>query len=241
MFDLSAAVLALFAVTVLVGALVQGTVGLGVGLVFAPVLAMVEPRLVPALPLCLGVLTPLSTLLWERTGIDWRVVRWALAFRIVGTAAGVWIVVHVSESGIAIGLGVMVLLAVAISLHTVRVPDNRGTLTVAGLTTGVTGTATSISGPPIAIVLQHRDPAQLRPTLAAFFCAGATASLIGLAIGGNLHASTLGLAGLLAPCVLVGVWLGTRLRTRVPRERLRLGMLGVCACSAIALLVRTLA
>ncbi len=241
MLGLSGTVVGLFAALVLLGGLVQSTVGLGVGLVFSPVLALVDPGLVPTLPLCMSVLTPVTTLLWEHRGIDWSVVRWALGARLLGTAAGVWVVVHVSTTVIAAGLGAMVLIAVAASLVSVRIPDNRTTRSAAGLVAGVTGTATSISGPPIALVLQHRDPARLRPTLAVFFGAVAVASLVGLAAGGGVDLRTLELAGVLAPFVVLGVWGGTRLRVRAARARLRLGLLGVCACTATALLVRTLA
>ena len=60
-----------------------------------------------------------------------------------------------------------------LTVRAVHVPVNRGLAAVAGLVSGVAGTATSIGGPPLAMLYQHRHPQVLRPTLAVFFLLGA--------------------------------------------------------------------
>ena len=94
-FDIAAA-----SATVLVGSILQGSVGFGMGLLASPILMLVDPRFVPA-PILLStmVLTALLTYR-ERHAIDLAGLRWALAGRIVGTTvagtvllalpAGVW-------------------------------------------------------------------------------------------------------------------------------------------------------
>ena len=53
---MTAGAIALIALAVLVGAFVQAVVGLGVGLVTAPLVAVLEPSLMPALPRWFGLL-----------------------------------------------------------------------------------------------------------------------------------------------------------------------------------------
>jgi hypothetical protein len=122
---------------------------------------------------------PLVTLAGERRDIDWRGLGWSLPPRILGTVAGVAAVAAFSTDALGIVVGVMVLVAVLLTWRTVTIPMNAGTLTAAGLVSGFSGTATSIGGPPIAILYQHRPPRQIRTTMAVYFTVGAALSLAG--------------------------------------------------------------
>jgi uncharacterized membrane protein YfcA len=226
---------------VLVGAFVQAVVGLGVGLVTAPLVAVLEPSLMPALPLWFGLLVSGLSLAGERRHVDWHAIAWSVPARIPGTVVGVWLVVVFTPQHLGIAVAVMVLVAVLLSWRTVDVPVNRGTLVAAGFTAGVTGTATSIGGPPIALLFQHRRPSEVRATLAVFFFLGVVLSLVGLASTGELPPGSFVAAAAVSPFLLAGIWAGTRWRGRLPRERFRQGVLLVCAASAVALLVKSLA
>ncbi len=237
----STGVVAIVAATLVVGATVQGVVGLGLGLVAAPIIALLDPSLMPVLPLVLAVLLAAITLIGEHDDIDWRGLAWALPARIPGTYAGVALLAVFSDRHIGIAVAVMVLIAVAVSLREFTVPVTAASLVTAGFVAGVSGTATSIGGPPIALLYQHHRPRQIRTTLAVFFVVGALLSLAGLAIAGQVELRVLALAGALSPCLLVGVWLASRLRGRVPEAGFRLGVLLVCALSAVVLLLKSLA
>ena len=123
-----AGVVAILAAAVLVGAVVQGTVGLGLGLVAAPVTALVAPALVPELLLWLAFAMGAQTLVTEHRGTDWRGLGWALPPRVVGTVVGVWVVAVASDRAIGLAVGGMVLLSVLLTMRTVTLPVNRGTL-----------------------------------------------------------------------------------------------------------------
>jgi uncharacterized membrane protein YfcA len=112
-------------------------------------------------------------------------------------------------------------------------------LVTAGWVSGVTGTATSIGGPPLALLYQHRPGPQVRSTLAVYFIFGATLSLVGLGLGGALHTRDLALAAVLAPFLLVGSAAARPVRARIDVGHTRTAVLAVCAASAIALLVRS--
>ncbi|GAB3784046.1 sulfite exporter TauE/SafE family protein [Nocardioides ungokensis] len=233
-------VVALIGAVTCVGAFVQSVVGLGLGLLVAPVVAMVEPGLVPALPLWLALMISGSMLLGERRHVDWGALAWALPARVPGTIVGAWLVVTFSDQAIAVAIGVMVLVAVVVTLRTVHVPVNPASLTAAGVVAGVSGTATSIGGPPIALLFQRREPEVVRSTLSVFFFLGVVVSLVGLAWSGSLTEASWHLGLLLAPLVALGAFAGSAARDRVPRDRFRVGVLLVCAASALALLVQAL-
>ncbi len=233
-------VVAILAAAVLVGAVVQGTVGLGLGLVAAPVAALVAPSLMPELMLWLAFAMASQTMVTEHRGTDWHGLGWALPPRVVGTAVGVWVVAIASDRLIGLAVGGMVLLSVLLTVRTVTLPVNRVTLPAAGFVSGITGTATSIGGPPLAILYQHHPPRVLRPTLAAYFVAGAALSLLGLGLVGELRLDVLLLALLLCPLLLIGITLSVPVRRRLPGQAVRAAVLVVCAASALALLVRSL-
>jgi uncharacterized membrane protein YfcA len=133
-----------------------------------------------------------------------------------------------------------VLISVATTAKAVVVPVNRSSLVAAGFASGIAGTATSIGGPPLAILYQHRSPQQIRSTLGIYFVIGAALSLVGLAVTGGLEASTFVLAMAFVPFLLVGFVITRVLRGLVPKERVRVAVLVVCATSAVVLLARSL-
>ena len=237
--DLDPVVVAVVAVTLVVGAAVQGLVGLGLGLVAAPVTMLLEPALMPELLLWLAMLFPLVTLTREHDDIDWRGLAWSVSARIPGTAVGVFLLTIISERALGVAVALMVLVSVGTTAKALVVPVNRSSLVTAGFASGITGTATSIGGPPLAVLYQHRSPEQIRSTLGVYFVTGAALSLVGLAIGGELEPSTFVLAMAFVPCLLVGFVITRVLRGLVPRERVRGAVLAVCAASAVVLLVRS--
>ncbi|MGH3474204.1 MAG: TSUP family transporter [Aeromicrobium sp.] len=237
--DLDPVVVAVVAVTLVVGAAVQGLVGLGLGLVAAPVTMLLEPALMPELLLWLAMLFPLVTLTREHHDIDWRGLAWSVSARIPGTAVGVFLLTIFSDRTLGVAVALMVLVSVATTAWSVVVPVNRPSLVTAGFASGITGTATSIGGPPLAILYQHRTPEQIRSTLGVYFVMGAALSLVGLAVGGELERSTFMLAMAFVPCLLIGFVITRVLRGLVPKERVRGAVLVVCAASAVVLLVRS--
>lgn len=234
-------VVAVLAVALFVGSVVQGTVGLGLGLVGAPVAALIAPELVPEVLLWLATLMAAQIYVLERGGTDWRGLAFALPPRVVGTVVGVWVVATAPSDVIGLVVGVVVLLSVALTVRTVTLPVNRVTLPVAGFVSGVTGTSTSIGGPPLAILYQHHEPRVLRPTLAAYFVAGAAFSLVGLGVAGELDTDHTLLALVLSPVLVLGLAVSVPVRRRLPRDVIRAGVLVVCAGSALVLVVRSLA
>lgn len=222
------------------GSIVQGGIGLGVGLVATPVATLLYPSMMPGAVLVLSALLPVFTLVREWRQVDWRGLSWALGGRVAGTPVGVAVVALLSTRAIGVLVGGIVLAALGVSALTSRVPRNPGTLVAAGAMAGAMGTATSISGPPLALLYQRDAGSRVRATLALFFSLGALLSLCILAATGQMPVRQVygGLA--LSPFVLVGFLLSGPLRRHLVGGRMRVAVLIVVGTSAAVLLVRSL-
>jgi uncharacterized protein len=225
---------------VVAGALVQSGAGFGLGLVAGPVVTLLDPSLMPGSMIVVSVVLPLLTLSREVPHTDWRGFRWAFAGRVVGTGAGVWVVSHLSQQALGVAVGIMVLVATGLTVRAVRIRRTPTTLVAAGMVGGVSGTATSIGGPPVALVYQQAEGPQMRATLAVFFLCGGLLSLAFLAVAGELSGRQVLVGAELSPCVLIGFGLSAPLRGYLDRGRTRAAVVTVAAVSALVLIGRNL-
>jgi uncharacterized protein len=228
------------ALAVFVGSTVQSVVGLGIGLVAAPVVTLLEPALMPGTLIMVALVLPAVTLLRDHDDIDWPGLAWSLPSRVLGTGIGVWVVAQFTDRQLGIAIGVMVILMVLLTWLVVDVPVNRGTLSAAGFLGGVTGTATSIGGPPFALLYMRRPAQQIRTTMAVYFLIGAALSLVGLVLAGDLTGAQVRAGLELFPALVLGVGVGALSRGRLPTGFVRPAVLVVSAASALVLLVRSL-
>lgn len=231
---------AIICLAVLVGSLVQGAVGLGVGLVGSPIAAMLDPASMPGGILIASTVLPLFTLAAEWRHVDLHGAGFAIGGRFAGTIVAVWLLGGMSTRALSLAVGVMVLVAVALSLSTLRIAANPATLVGAGAIAGVTSTTTSIGGPPLAVVYQHAPGPRVRATLAMFFAIGSGFSLASLAVAGRLdaHEMTVGLVSV--PFAAAGFALAGPLRRYLDRGHTKGVVLGVAALAAVVLLVKNI-
>lgn len=226
---------------VAVGAAVQGSIGFGANLLAAPVLALIEPEAVPATLMLLVLPLAASMVRREHHGVDWPAVGLLMAGRVPGTVIGAAVVAVVAGETLAVLAGAGVLVAVLTSVLTASVRVTTGTTLAAGVVSGTMGTATSIGGPPLALLYQHREGPVLRATLAATFALGTALSLVALAVAGAVAPWHLGLAAALLPGTLAGVAVSSRLTGRVDGRWLRPAVLVFAALAALAAIGRGLA
>ncbi len=238
MMGLEPDVVLLTGLAVMLGSIVQGAAGFGVSLVAVPVLTLLDPTLMPGGILVVGTLLPLFTLAREGAHVDWRKAGLSLAGRLVGTFGGVWVLASLSPRMLSIGIGVLVLSGVALSLRDVAVPAGSGSLLGAGAMTGVTGTATSISGPVVGLVLQRLPGPALRATMAVFFSVGTLMSLTALAVTGHLPARQVACGVVLLPFFGAGYLLSGPLRRHLDNGWTRIAILALSTCSALVVLVK---
>lgn len=227
-------------VAVLFGSLVQSSAGIGLGLVAAPVVSLLDPTLMPGAVLVLTAVLPLLTIGVEWRHADVRGISWALAGRVVGTVAGVWVVAVLAPRVLGLLVGAMVLMTVAATAMQPGLRPTPRTLSVAGALSGLFGTATSVDGPPVALVYQHEKGPRVRATLSGFFLVGVLLSLVSLAASGQLHAREVLAGCTLLPFMVAGFFLARPLRRFLDADRLRIALLVLVSASGTLLLVRSL-
>lgn len=233
-------VLAVLAVTFFVAAALQGSIGFGLGLVAAPVIALVDPSLLPALVVMLATLVTLLVVLRERADLDVRGAAWALSGRIPGSVLGAWMVVALPARALAWLVAGSVLVGVSSAFLGWRPAPRRRNLALAGAFSGVMGTATSIGGAPMAIVWQGQPPARLRGTMSAFFLVGSLVSVALLVAAGTVTPVVLAAVLALSPAVVAGFLLSRWVNRLLDAARLRLVALTASAGGAVVLIVQLL-
>jgi uncharacterized membrane protein YfcA len=233
--------LAVLAVAIVfTGSSLQASIGVGLGLLAAPTLSLIDPAFIPgALTVCVVPLTVGMTIR-ERSHIDRSGISRAVIGRFMGVVLGAWLISRLGQSGIAIVVGLSVLLAVVGSLTGLHFSPTPRNLFVAGTASGFSGTVAGVGGPPMALTYQHSDPRTLRATLAMFNMIGSAFTIPSLAIAGVIGRRELQLALMLVPGVLLGLWIGQFTIARLPPERVRPFVLVACAASALVLLARQL-
>jgi len=224
---------------VVAGATVQGTLGFGLGLIAAPVLALLDPDLVPAPLLMLALLLTIVVAFRERGALDWRGLKWAFLGRVPGSILGTVAIVWLPEQWMLVLFSLLILTGVVLSAAGWTITPTDGTLFGAGAMSGFMGSLTSVGGPPMALVYQRHSGAQLRATLALFFTFGAMLSLTLLAIAGELHAADFGRAAKLLPAMLLGLALSRSASRWLDRGYTRTAILVFSGVVAAALLVIT--
>ncbi len=231
-------VIALAGLVVALGALVQGTIGFGLALVAAPLLAILDPALVPVPLLMITAVHGMLTLRREHRDADWHGVSWALLGRLPGIALGVLAVATLPPRGFVAAVGLTVLVCAGLSVVRWRPRPTVPALLVAGVVSGAGGTASSIGGPPVALLYQDATGPQVRATLAAYFTVGTLLSIAGLALGGQVTGAALGAGAFLLVPMLAGFALSGPARRLLDRGWTRPAVIGLAAAGAVTLLVQ---
>jgi uncharacterized membrane protein YfcA len=237
--DPTALVLAAFAVGL--GALVQGSVGFGFSLVAAPLLTLIDPHLVPGAATVASAGLNLVTLYRTHRGpADWHGVRWACAGLVPGTLAAGVMLAAMSAQLVAVSVGVLVLVAVLLSLAGLNVSRRAPSMLAVGVLSGFMGTTATVGGPPIALAYQHESGPVIRATLNRFFLVSTVLTVAVLIPAGRLGLEHLWAGLVMLPGVVVGYSIAQRLHGRIDAGWARPAVLTVAAVSSIAVLLREL-
>lgn len=230
--------LALVATALVVGGCMQGSLGFGLGMLAGPVMVLVDPTLVPGTLLLLATALTAVAVVVERAHLDLRGAGWAVAGRVPGTVAGAALVAVLSARALSLTLAAVVLVGALVAARGWSPLPTAPALVVAGAASGVMGTATSIGGPPMALVWQRSRGAQLRGTMSAFFLVGCLMSVLALVMVGAIDSTTVLRAGTLAPFALGGYAASRLLNAHLDRGRLRAAALAVSVVGALVVLVQ---
>ena len=209
-------------------------------LIAAPILAVLDPDLVPGPAIVAAVTLTILVAYRERASIDRRGVGYALTGRVPGTVAGALLIASIPDRGVTVTVGCAVLLAVALNLSGIRFRPNKPTLLIAGAVSGFASTVSSVGGPPMAVVYANEPGPVIRGTLSFIFVIGGAMSLAALIIVGDFGRREALLSLVLLVPGSLGFLLSKRLAVKVDQGTTRNAVLVVAVLGAVTALGKAL-
>jgi uncharacterized protein len=223
----------------MIGATLQASVGFGIALVVVPLLALMNPSFVPGPMLFASLFLALIMAFRGWGAMDKRKMSQALFGLFLGTGIAALALTVISADRLPRIFGVLILIAVAISVSGIHVPLTKINLISAGLVSGIMGTVAGIHGPPVALLYQRQAGDTVRATLAVFFVIGYSTALVALSLVGRLGVQEIKVGFSFAPGVFAGYLLARFALKRFDRGPwLRTAILSVATLSAIALILK---
>ncbi len=220
--------------------MVQGSLGLGFALVSGPALVAVDPGFAPGPLIVVGQIVGLRHTVAERRHTDRRAVRHCVYGLPLGLAAGLAVLLAISEDVLAFLIGGVTAVAAISLLCGIRVRRS----TPVEIATGAGATFTSVTaglpGPPLVLTFSDMKPATMRGTVGTFFLLVAITAAIALVVADEFGGREVGLTGWLIPGVLIGLVASRYVRPLLDRAWFRPAVLIVAFAGGIALILRQL-
>jgi uncharacterized membrane protein YfcA len=224
---MSELVIALIAIT-LVAAIINGGLGYGFSSITVPLalLFLSNRELNPALVLIEVALN--AYVLWvnrDALGVVWRRVVPIVGGLVPGVIIGTLIVSRVSPSWLKLWTYVVLLPLILVQAAGYRRPirSERAIGLPFGLGLGVLYSVTTISGPPLAVLLNNQGLAkrEFRAALGFIRLAESSFTAVAYLTAGLITPASMRLIPQILPSVLIGVPIGERLIRRMPAETFR--------------------
>ncbi len=237
---LSPTQIALALCIITVGAIIQGSIGFGLGPFGVPLLLLIHPQFVPG-PVLFSALF-LNILMIRREGyaVKLNETFWALIGRVIGTILAALILKFIAKDILTLYFAAIVLFGCALSLSGLTLAINRINLSFVGLLSGFMGTTSSIGGPPMALLYQKSKGPRIRSALAAIFLIGTILSMLSLVVVDYFGSIELQLSFILLPGVWLGYWLSKFTTPIVDKGFVRPIVLSISVATAVILVIRTL-
>ncbi|GGD51744.1 sulfite exporter TauE/SafE family protein [Lacimicrobium alkaliphilum] len=229
--------LLLINLVLLCGACLQGLLGFGLGLFCAPLLFLIAPEYVPAPMILNALLLTLLISITNREAIDTRLTGFAIVGGTIGVSAAGVLMWWLDTEHYPLLFGVLIILAVLLSLLGVRPAINRRTNLVAGALSGFMGTTTSAGGAPMGLLYQDAEHSEIKANLSVFFL---YINLFGICLLWLTNIA--GYSDLLLflqsiPALLAGLALSWYLSKRINAYHVRYMILLVALCAGILSIV----
>lgn len=239
--------IAALAAAAFAGSVIFGVTGFGAALVTVPFATHFVP-----LPFALALFVLMDLANAFRIGFEnpkyalkseWRRLVPAI---VVGTVAGITLLVNLPRQAATLALGVFVLAFALYSL--LSHPDARRVLAtrwafLAGFTGGVTSTLFGAGGPPYAMYLSHRglSKEQYRATLGLATLTSISLRAAAFFVTGILLDPKVWIyAAAIVPAGLAGLWAASHLFRRISRETLMRAVALMLLASGASLILRSL-
>jgi uncharacterized protein len=203
----------------------QSLSGFGFSLLAVPLMTLVvSPRDAVVVATVIGAISTTSQALIDRALVDVAIAKRLTITSFIGMPFGLTAFVLVSETGLRVVLGVVVLVSALMLMRGFQLHDDKHRLDwVLGVVSGFLSTSTSTNGPPLVFVMQARriDPAVFRATINTVF---SLVNIVAVAMFvGAGKVNTHNLSGVLVaiPALFLTLRIGYHFRQRITPERFK--------------------
>ncbi len=230
-----------FGILALAAGCVHAWLGFGYGIVMAPVAAVIlDPETAITASLVGGSVVSLALYAEHQPRPELREASLLAGAGIAGIPFGIWLLTEANDDLLRLCVGIAVLAsALAGLVHgnvgRPRRPDRRILLIGAGLLSGAMRGAVSMPGPPVLLYTHWRGGSAnaVRGTMFGFNGFLAIPTVVIAAIGGVLTTDALTLAASAMPGIIVGLWLGRAMRSRLSDQNFARASLAFLASAAV--------
>lgn len=226
-------------VIVFVASTAQSVFGMGWGMIAAPLLALMNPELIPSTIVFLGFFAALYPSFRYFRDINWHIYKPSICGRALGSIIAGWITAYVVASGkIEITLGIVLLISIIISIFTIKkIKQNATNHFIAGTASGILGTVVGVGGTPMGIIYQNENPIMVRANNNAFFVVGSLISFVILLLAGVMKIYHILFGFLLLPPLFLASYV-SRYLIKYSNNILKPYILTICTISSILLIAR---
>lgn len=222
------------------GAVLQGSVGFGLGPIAVPLLVLLDPVFVPGPVLFAALFLTALLFFREHYAVKLAEVRWAVLGRIIGSTIGAMFLTYLAKDKLSLFNGVVILVAIGISASGFHLRITIPNLIGAGTLSGFMGTTTSIGGAPMAMLYNRKDGPRLRGTLSGIFSIGTIIAIISLVIIGRFGLTEILVASVMLPGIILGFLASKHTAKLLDRGFIRPAVLIVSAFTACAIIIRNI-
>jgi len=228
-------------IAVFLSALIQTITGFGFSLLAVPIMSMAIPtEMAVVIAGTLSTFTSGGQAWSEREHRDGPTIKRLLIGAVVGAPIGLVILMVATSQQLKLGLAAVIFVFLIVNLRGFKLEKPSTALDVgAGFLAGVLSTSLSTNGPPLVMALhaRHFVPHVFRGTIAAVLVSIGALSLVLFGVSGRFTID-IGTALLVAgPSLVVGFFLGHRIRRHVDPARFRGLVTALLAATAVVTVV----
>ena len=215
--------------------------GFGFSLLAVPLMTLVvSPRDAVVVATIIGAISTTSQAVIDRKHVESSIAKRLILASYAGMPFGLMAFIFVSETGLRLVLGVVVISAAMLLLRGFRLRDDSHHLDwLFGIVSGFLSTSTSTNGPPLVFLMQARQlaPATFRATINTVFAVVNVGALALFVSAGKVNGNNLSGVAVAVPALGVALAIGYAVRRHITQERFNTLVILLLFLSAISVVV----
>lgn len=223
---------------VIIGAILQGSIGFGLGPFAVPLLLLINPIFIPGPVLLIALALTILMYKREKHAVNVSEIKWAVIGRLLGTIVGAIVLTIIPKDSLSLLFAFVILLSLIMFISGIKLNLTYLNLIIVGTMSGFMGTTASIGGPPMGLLYQNEKGPRIRGTLSGIFMIGTILSLVSLLMINRLWITELTIALILLPGIFIGYYFSKYSTKILDKGYIRPAILIISGITSIILVLR---